>query len=34
MSCCSPCTNEPAQYIVTLWEKVMNLRKPCANKPV
>ena len=33
MSHCSPCVNEPAQYIVTLQEKVMNLRKPCANKP-
>ena len=33
MSCCSPCVNEPAWYIVILQEKVMNLRKPCAIKP-
>ena len=30
---CSPCMNKPAQYIVILREKVMNLRKPCAIKP-
>ena len=29
----SPCADKPAQYIMTLREKVMNLRKPCAIKP-